>query len=154
MTGAQRTQHSHFAQAASKIGIAIHSTTQKLHRLSQLAKRTSMFDDPAEEIAQLTNIIKQDVQAINNDIAQLQNLSAVSRDGNKQTLNHSHTVVDSLRTRLKDTTKEFKDVLTIRQQNLQQNQGRKGFYSNTKDPPLSAGSPGQCPRVLCGLAAS
>ena len=68
-------------------------------------------------------------------IADLQNVSVASRDGNRQSVNHSHTVVDSLRTRLKDTTKQFKDVLTIRQENLKAHQGRRQLFSAVGERP-------------------
>ena len=54
INGAGATQHSEFAKRASRIGLGIHSTSQKLSKLAQLAKRTSMFDDPAAEINELT----------------------------------------------------------------------------------------------------
>jgi hypothetical protein len=40
------------------------------------------------------------------------------KDENKQSADHSHTVVDNLRSRLKDATLQFKDVLTLRTENL------------------------------------
>lgn len=42
--------------------MGIHSTSQKLQKLAQLARRTSMFDDPAEEINELSTVVKQDIQ--------------------------------------------------------------------------------------------
>ena len=54
---------SEFARRAAKIGMGIHSTSQKLQKLAQLARRTSMFDDPAEEISELSTVVKQDIQA-------------------------------------------------------------------------------------------
>lgn len=39
--------------------MGIHNTSIKLQKLSQLAKKTSMFDDPTDEINELTGIIKQ-----------------------------------------------------------------------------------------------
>lgn len=53
---------SEFARRAAKIGMGIHSTSQKLQKLAQLARRTSMFDDPAEEINELSTVVKQDIQ--------------------------------------------------------------------------------------------
>jgi hypothetical protein len=104
-------QQSEFAKKASQIGLAIHKTSLKLQKLAQLAKRTSMFDDPSAEIDELTGIIKHDIQALNEGIADLQRVSARrGGDANKQSAEHSHTVVDSLRTRLKDATAEFKEV--------------------------------------------
>jgi hypothetical protein len=106
-------QQSEFARRASAIGLAIHKTSLKLQKLAALAKRTSMFDDPGAEIEELTGVVKRDIQELNEGIAELQRVSA-RRGGeggaNKQSAEHSHTVVDSLRTRLKDATAEFKEV--------------------------------------------
>lgn len=110
-------QQSEFARKASQIGLSIHKTSAKLQKLALLAKRTSMFDDPTQEIDEITGIIKQDIQGLNMAIADLQRLSG-RKDENKQSLDHSHTVVDNLRSRLKDATQEFKDVLTLRTENL------------------------------------
>lgn len=41
---------SEFSRKAARIGLGIHSTSTKLAKLAKLAKRTSMFDDPAAEI--------------------------------------------------------------------------------------------------------
>lgn len=107
--------------------MGIHSTSQKLQKLAQLAKRTSMFDDPAEEINELATVVKQDIQALNQAISDLQTFSAGG--SNKQSAEHSHSVIDNLRTRLKDATKEFKDVLTLRTDNLKVHQERKSLFT-------------------------
>ena len=81
-----------------------------------VARRTSMFDDPAVEIQELTAVIKQDITALNSSIEDLQRICE-SRDGasrNKHTNDYSTTVVDSLKSRLMTATKSFKDVLTLR----------------------------------------
>lgn len=82
-----------------------------------VAKRTSMFDDPAIEIQELTAVIKEDITALNSAIADLHALcSSQSESGSqsKQSSEHSVTVVDNLKSRLMSTTKEFKEVLTMR----------------------------------------
>lgn len=82
-----------------------------------VAKRTSVFDDPTQEIQELTAVIKQEISALNTALLDLQAVRSSQNDeGNvsKDTTIHSATVVDSLKTRLMDTTKEFKDVLTMR----------------------------------------
>lgn len=91
-----------------------------------------MFDDPAQEINEITGIVKQDIQILHKSIAELQEISTKGSkiNGGVQEQRHSATVVDNLRNRLKDTTKEFKDVLTIRSENLKdQNQRRQIFSS-------------------------
>lgn len=125
-------QQSEFAKKASQIGLSIHKTSMKLQKLAQLAKRSSMFDDPTAEIDELTGIIKQDIQGLNTAIAELQQVSS-KRGENKQSADHSHTVVDNLRTRLKDATQEFKDVLTLRTENMKIHKERKQQYSMQPD---------------------
>ena len=74
-------QQSEFAKKASAIGLSISKTSAKLQKLAQLAKRTSMFDDPSSEIDELTGILKQDIQGLNAAIAELQRVSAARRGG-------------------------------------------------------------------------
>lgn len=90
-----------------------------------------MFDDPQAEIDELTGIIKQDIQGLNTAIADLQRLRAGG--DNKQSTDHSHTVVDTLRTRLKDATQEFKDVLTLRTENMRVHKERRQLFSSQPD---------------------
>jgi syntaxin 5 len=121
--------------------MGIHSTSQRLQKLAQLAKKTSMFDDPAEEINELATVVKHDIQALNQAISDLQTFSAGGP--NKQSTEHSHTVIDNLRSRLKDATKEFKDVLTLRTDNLKVHQERKSiFTSDTDSKPALFAQPG------------
>lgn len=122
---------SEFNRKASRIGLSIHQTSQKLEKLAKLAKRTSMFDDPAVEIQELTAVIKQDITALNAAIEELQRLCE-ARDNanrNKHTSEHSTTVVDSLKSRLMSTTKNFKDVLTMRTENLKVHENRRQLFS-------------------------
>ena len=82
-----------------------------------------MFDDPSAEVADLTGVIKQDITALTAAISDLQALCDAAAEaggggsrGGKQRSEHSTTVVESLKGRLMATTKEFKDVLTLRTQ--------------------------------------
>lgn len=125
---------SEFNRRASKIGFAIHQTSQKLSKLAKLAKRTSVFDDPTMEIQELTAVIKQDITALNSAVVDLQ-LHSNSRNENgnisSDTSSHSTTVVDDLKNRLMSTTKEFKEVLTKRTENLKVHENRKQLFSST-----------------------
>lgn len=58
-----------------------------------------MFDDPAQEINDLTAVIKQDITALNAAISDLQQ-TATNRNENKESGSHSLTVVDALKGRL------------------------------------------------------
>ncbi|CAI9771717.1 unnamed protein product [Fraxinus pennsylvanica] len=125
---------SEFNRRASKIGFGIHQTSQKLSKLTKLAKRTSVFDDPTMEIQELTSVIKQDITALNSAVVDLQ-LLCNSRNGSgnisSDTTTHSTTVVDDLKNRLMNTTKEFKEVLTMRTENMKVHENRRQLFSST-----------------------
>lgn len=123
---------SEFNRRASKIGFGIHQTSQKLAKLAKLAKRTSVFDDPTKEIQELTAVIKQDITALNSAVVDLQFLSS-SRNENisSDTTSHSTTVVDDLKNRLMSATKEFKEVLTMRTENLKVHDNRRQLFSSS-----------------------
>ncbi|PPR89549.1 hypothetical protein GOBAR_AA31137 [Gossypium barbadense] len=130
---------SEFNRRASKIGFGIHQTSQKLSKLAKLAKRTSVFDDPTMEIQELTAVIKQDITALNSAVVDLQLFCNSRNEGgvSSDTSSHSTTVVDDLKSRLMNTTKEFKDVLTMRTENLKVHENRRQLFSSnaTKDSP-------------------
>jgi syntaxin 5 len=77
-----------------------------------VAKRKSLFDDPTIEIQELTSIINQDIKNLNNQISVLQQRG--SERQNKQIQQHSDTVLDSLKSKLRDATKDFTEVLELR----------------------------------------
>ncbi|ESW09081.1 hypothetical protein PHAVU_009G098600 [Phaseolus vulgaris] len=125
---------SDFNRRASKIGFGIHQTSQKLSKLAKLAKRTSVFDDPTMEIQELTGVIKQDITALNSAVVDLQLLcNSRNESGNVSvdTTSHSSTVVDDLKTRLMSATKEFKDVLTMRTENMKVHENRRQLFSSS-----------------------
>ncbi|KDP32322.1 hypothetical protein JCGZ_13247 [Jatropha curcas] len=125
---------SEFNKRASKIGFGIHQTSQKLSKLAKLAKRTSVFDDPTTEIQELTAVIKQDITALNAAVVDLQLLcNSQNESGNisSDTSTHSTTVVDNLKNRLMSATKEFKEVLTMRTENLKVHENRRQLFSST-----------------------
>lgn len=124
---------SEFNRRASKIGYGIHQTSQKLSKLAQLAKSRSNFDDPTKEIQELTALIKQDITTLNSAVVDLQLLyNSRNETGNSSsdTTSHSTTVVDDLKNRLMSTTKEFKEVLTIRTEKLKATENRKHKYTS------------------------
>ncbi|GFY88852.1 syntaxin of plants 32 [Actinidia rufa] len=125
---------SEFNKRASKIGFGIHQTSQKLAKLAKLAKRTSVFDDPTKEIQELTAVVKQDITALNSAVVDLQLLcNSRNESGNisSDTSSHSTTVVDDLKNRLMSATKEFKEVLTMRTENLKVHDNRRQLFSST-----------------------
>jgi len=122
---------SEFMVAARKIGRDLSRTFEKLEKLTILAKRKSLFDDKPEEIQQLTFIIKQDINKLNTQIAQLQQLVHSQKYQNgrhKQT--HSNSVVVGLQSKLATMSNEFKSVLEVRTENLRHQKSRRDQFSN------------------------
>lgn len=149
-------QRSEFARRASALGLAIHRTSAKLQRLAALAKRTSAFDDPSREIDELTGAIKADIQGLNAGIRELQ---ALGRKGiaadNRQSAQHSETVVEALNSRLKDATLEFKDVLTQRTETVRADTERRALFSSTAErTPLLGAAAGAGPSAVGALGAA
>jgi syntaxin 5 len=68
-------QSAEFMKIARSIGRDISNTYAKLEKLTLLAKRKTIFDDRPEEIEELTHIIKEDMNALNRQIGQLQQVS-------------------------------------------------------------------------------
>lgn len=68
------------------------------------------------EIQEITAVIKQDITALNSAVVDLQLLCYSRDDGgiSTDTTSHSTKVADDLKNRLMSTTKEFKEVLTMR----------------------------------------
>ncbi|KAH0649361.1 hypothetical protein KY285_034609 [Solanum tuberosum] len=149
----QRTtiaMQSEFNRRASKIGFGIHQTSQKLAKLAKLAKRTSDFDDPTTEIQELTAVINQDITALNSAVVDLQ-LHSNSRNerGNSDTTSHATTVVDGLKNRLMTATKEFKEVLTMRTENMKVHENRRLMISSSTTK--EASNPFMRQRPLAGF---
>ncbi|MQM13701.1 hypothetical protein Taro_046625 [Colocasia esculenta] len=124
---------SEFNKRASRIGLGIHQTSQKLAKLAMLAKKTGTYDDPAVEIQELTAVIKQDITALNSAVVDLQLLCNSQNESGSisgDTTSHSTTVVDNLKNRLMSATKEFKEVLTLRTEKLKVHENRKQLFSS------------------------
>ncbi|XP_063732439.1 LOW QUALITY PROTEIN: syntaxin-5a [Eleginops maclovinus] len=129
-------QRSDFTVMAKRIGKDLSNTFAKLEKLTILAKRKSLFDDKAVEIEELTYIIKQDINSLNKQIAQLQDLvRSRAAPGGRHIQTHSNTIVVSLQSKLASMSNDFKSVLEVRTENLKQQRSRREQFSQ---PPVSA----------------
>ncbi|GLB35954.1 putative syntaxin-5 N-terminal, Sly1p-binding domain [Lyophyllum shimeji] len=139
---------SEFSRMAAAIGKDISSTSVKLNKLAQLAKRKTLFDDRPVEISELTFIIKQDIASINKQIAALQayrkqqNAQGASKTvEGKQIDEHNNNIVMMLQGKLATTSMTFKDVLEVRTQNMKESKDRtEQFMYSTASAANSAPS--------------
>jgi syntaxin 5 len=128
-------QQSQFTEAAGAISKNIFVVSEKLEKLTHLAKQRSMFDDPVQDINKLTYIIKSDLQTLDKDIDALAVFAQRMRGNNpgmngssKHAEKNSLAIVKSLKNELAHTTKTFTEVLQVRTKNLKdQNSRRKNF---------------------------
>ncbi len=72
---------------ARSIGRDIAATYTKLEKLALLARRRTLFDDRPQEIQKLTVIIKEDMAALNKQIARLQMIAKAQRNQGLQVRN-------------------------------------------------------------------
>ncbi|KAH9490773.1 Syntaxin-5 [Bulinus truncatus] len=123
---------SEFTQIAKRIGKDLANTFAKLEKLTILAKRKAIFDDKPLEIQELTYIIKQDINSLNDQIAQLQQLAKSQRSQNGRHLQtHSNTVVVALQSKLASMSNDFRQVLEVRTENLKHQKSRREQFSST-----------------------
>merc|ERR1719378_1113976 len=89
-----------FMTIAKSIGKDIANTYTKLEKLTLLAKRKTIFDDRPQEIQELTFIIKEDMNALNRQISQLQQIArsqaAEAAGKGRHQASHSGSVVVTL----------------------------------------------------------
>lgn len=128
---------SDFTRLAANVGKDIQQTSVKLAKLTKLAQRRSLFDDPTAEIQELTFVIKQDIASLNGKLGDLQQLrDATKRSSNKQAGDHSENVVESLKGRLGATAQGFQKVLKMRTDSLAAQQDRRSHFmgANSSGP--------------------
>lgn len=143
---------SDFARLAAHVGKDIQQTSVKLAKLTKLAQRRSLFDDPTAEIQELTFVIKQDIGALNAKLGDLQHLrDAARRSTNKQAGDHSENVVDSLKGRLGATAEGFKNVLKMRTESLAAQQDRRSHFMGANQSAAPAFMPASTGNVALDL---
>lgn len=125
---APQRKHSEFQRSAREVARGISSTMAKLERLSQLARRKTLFDDRPVEIDELTFVIKQDMAGLSRQIQELQVLTTKqhpkAKPGADQEGEHNHQVVVMLKDKLQNVGGSFKDVLEVRTKNMQASRSR------------------------------
>lgn len=126
---------------AKKIGKDLTNTCIKLEKLTDLAKKRSLFDDKPKEIQDLTFSIKQDINNLHSEISRLQEFVKTTKENDKKNMQkHSSNVVYTLQSKLANVSKDFKHVLEVRNENLkhQSERGEQYFSKKTLDPSSAA----------------
>eukprot|EP00124_Ichthyophonus_hoferi_P002192 Ihof_evm15s139 gene=Ihof_evmTU15s139 len=150
----ERAQRSEFNRMAKVIQTDINSTFTKLEKLALLAKKKTMFDDRPIEIQELTYIVKQDIGALNQQIARLKDYQENGKGrggGEKQRQAHSSSIVLSLQSSLASMSTSFKDTLELRTKNLQDQKSRQQVFSSRDNQTASLIQPANSDSILYRL---
>jgi len=114
---------------SAEIGSQIHQVTLKVQELRKMAKKKTIFEDKTQEIQELTYCVKQDIQGLNQKIEALER-KAKGTGANRNYQLHSSNMVETLKLRLCEVTKDFKDALEDRTKAMEQQDKRRNMYSS------------------------
>jgi len=92
-----------------------------------LRKRKSLFEDPSIQIQKLTENINQDIRNLNQQIDFLEVNKPIKK--NKQTAEHTTSILKTLKTRLKNATKSFGQILEVRTDSLKTQEKERQQYT-------------------------
>lgn len=126
-TGAIQASNSELYAASADIGAGIHQVSVKVQELRRKAKSKGIFDDKSPEIHELTASAKQDLERLDRQVEALER-NAKGSGPNASARAHSTTIVDTLKTRLLEVTKDFKDALEDRTKALVKQDERRRMY--------------------------
>lgn len=130
-------QRSQLSARCKAVGKDITNTWDKLGRLTQLCKSTTLVRDKPVEIQELTYIIKQDMDQMRQSLGELDRMqtgAADTKDGEK----HNKSMVRSLQTKLAAMSNNFKSTLEARRESMKLLSDRRSQFSGKGIPGESA----------------
>lgn len=113
---------------SAEIGTQIHQASLKVLDLRKMAKSKNIFNDKTSEIQDLTLGVKKDIQSLNQKIEALE-AKAKGGGGGCNYQAHSANMVSTLKKRLFDVSKDFKEALEDRTKALEEQDKRRKLYS-------------------------
>lgn len=134
--GANNPQAAQHAQSelniwSAQIGSEIHQASLRVAELRKMAKAKGIFNDKTRQIQDLTLSVKQDINSLDGKIEMLAQ-KAKGSGPNKSYQQHSTTMVDTLKTRLLEVTKDFKSALEDRTKSLEHQDQRRNMYTSQR----------------------
>jgi syntaxin 5 len=139
-----KPQRTAFGAASSRVGQAIHELQGRVDRLARLTGKTSLFDDPAVEIADISSLVKSQLGAIGQTV---EALARGGRPGGAQFAVHAEAVLSYLKAGLQRGTEGFQAALEQREAILCAKEARAVKLSSlaaTPATPLHGSHCGNC----------
>lgn len=130
-----------FNQMAKRIGRELSETCAKLEKLTVLGKSSSLFNDRAGEMEELTQAVKTDIGLLNKQIGTLQEYVKSRRLGPNSSGQHSSRVVVGLQSKLAHVSQDFKSVLEARTETMKAQQTRREKFSGAGASTVPASLP-------------
>jgi syntaxin 5 len=125
-----------FNARSKRISRYLSITCAKMEKLTELAKKKSLFEDNTIEIERLSKDVQEDIKGLNNQIDELNNIVKQQHSSN-QVNNHSKLVVVGLQSKLAAVGQNFKSVLDLRTLNLKAKKGKREKYAAAEPVPSS-----------------
>jgi len=117
---------------AGELGKEIHQTSMKVQELRKMAKKKDIFNDKTQDIQVLTVEVKEDIQSLNSKIELLEN-KVIGNGSNRASQAHASNMINTLKTRLLEVTKDFKDALEDRSKTMESQDKRRRMYSTKSE---------------------
>mmetsp|Transcript_43150 Transcript_43150/g.94056 ORF Transcript_43150/g.94056 Transcript_43150/m.94056 type:complete len:282 (-) Transcript_43150:105-950(-) len=114
---------------SAEIGGEIHQASLKVAELRKMARAKGIFNDKTSEIQELMFTVQKDIQQLGQKLKVLED-KAKGLGPNRTTQTHSSNVVETLKTRLLEVTKDFKEALEDRTKTLEHQDKRRDLYSH------------------------
>jgi len=124
-----------FTVNSIKISKDLQNIQNKIVGLEKLVEKNTLFDDPTQDIQDITTIIKQEIDRQKRAIELLTKMK--NANNNKQTQTHFDVVLYSLNARLADIAKQFKNALSKRSEKTKEQKKRLDVLTGSPaDPAL------------------
>eukprot|EP00929_Paragymnodinium_shiwhaense_P107852 TRINITY_DN74207_c0_g1_i1.p1 TRINITY_DN74207_c0_g1~~TRINITY_DN74207_c0_g1_i1.p1 ORF type:complete len:287 (-),score=81.91 TRINITY_DN74207_c0_g1_i1:43-903(-) len=119
---------------SAQIGTEIHQAGLRVQELRKMARAKGIFNDKTNEIQTLTFNVKNDIKTLDQKIEALA-AKAKGSGPNRSYQAHSSNMVETLKTRLLEVTKDFKDALEDRTKTLEFQDKRRQIWSASNAGP-------------------
>ena len=135
-----------FGKSALHLGRALQATEKRTARLGKLATKSSLFDDPAAEIGEISVAVRQELAGSG---SALEMLKASNRQRGRQFAEHTNAVIAWLGMQMSEVTNDFQAALKQREATISNKESRAArlgvagvgspFGSNAMPPSCGGG---------------
>lgn len=113
---------------SAEIGSQIHAASVKVQELRRLVQKRGIFEDRTPQIERLSHDAKQDIDSLNRELeVVVQRTGSGGANSNYQV--HASNAVATLKIRVMEVSRDFKEALEERMRAMEQQDVRRNLYS-------------------------